>query len=103
VAVRDALVTGRQPDEILFKDLPAALGLTDPDAITRGDRGAIKKYADHLASAVCELQQNYSHLLQRIEAQLRLATATPQSASLRADLAARAQHLVDRVLEPRLR
>lgn len=103
VAVRDALVAARQPDEILFRDLPAAVGLPDPDALLGGDRRAVREYARRLAAAVAELQQNWAGLLDRIEAQLRGAMGTPQSAQLRADLSARARHLVDRVLDTRLR
>lgn len=103
VAVRDALVAARQPDEILFRDLPAALGLDDPEAVLSGDRRAVNTYAELLAAAVRELQQNWPNLLDRIEAQLRIAMSTPPSTSVRADLAARAQHLVDRVLDARLR
>lgn len=103
VAVRDALLAARQPDEILFKDLPSAVALSDPDAVLAGDRASIKEYARRLAEAVRELQQNWPNLLARIEEHLRVAMGTPGSASLRADLAARAQRLVDRVLDPRLR
>lgn len=103
VAVRDALLAARQPDEILFKDLPRAVGLDDPDAVAAGDRDSIKEYASRLSAAVRELQQNWPHLLGRIEDHLRIAMGTPASVSLRADLAARAQHLVDRVLDPKLR
>lgn len=103
VAVRDALLAARQPDEILFKDLPAAVGLAEPEAVLAGDRAAIKKYTHRLAAAVRELQQSWPNLLARIEGHLRLAMGTPASASLRDDLAVRAQHLVDRVLDPRLR
>jgi hypothetical protein len=103
VAVREALLAARQPDEILFKDLPNAVGLVDPEAVLAADRGCIKEYACRLASAVRELQQKWPNLLARIEDHLRLAMSTPSSASLRADLASRAEHLVDRVLDPRLR
>lgn len=103
VAVRDALLAARQPDEILFKHLPSAVELADPDSVLAGDRVSIKEYAGRLAAAVRELQQNWPNLLARIEDHLRLAMGTPASSSLRADLAARAQHLVDRVLDPKLR
>jgi len=103
VAVRDALLTARQPDEVLFRDLPVAVGLAHPDAVAAGDRNAIGDYAHRLAEAVRELQHAWPNLLRKIDEQLRSAMATPSSTTLRADLAARAQHLVDRVLDPRLR
>lgn len=103
VAVRDALLAARQPDEILFKDLPAAVGLGDWTDVLRGDRRAVNDYARRLAAAVRELQKNWADLLTRIERQLREAMAIPESAQVRADLAARARHLVDLVLDPRLR
>jgi len=103
VAVRDALIGARQPDEILFRELPVAVGLADPSAVVGGDRRAINEYARRLASAVRELQQTWPMLLARIEDHLRTAMATPPTADVRSDLAARAQHLIDRVLDPRLR
>ncbi|MGH2883684.1 MAG: hypothetical protein ACRDPA_13465, partial [Solirubrobacteraceae bacterium] len=103
IAVRDALLAARQPDEIVFRDLPAAVGLEKPDAVPSGDRRAVNEYAQRLAAAVRELQHNWPDLMERIEGQLRLAMTTPPSTSLRADLAARAQRLVDRVLDTRLR
>jgi hypothetical protein len=103
VAVRDALVAARQPDEILFRDLPAAVGLTDYEAVVGGDERALRDYASGLAAAVRELQQNWTGLIERIESQFRGAMGTPPSAQLRVDLAARARHLVDRVLDRRLR
>lgn len=103
VAVRDTLLSARQPDEVLFRDLPTAVGLDDPSAVSAGDPLAINEYAQRLAIAVRELQQNWSALLSRIDGHLRLAMSTPSSAPLRSDLAARARHLVDKVLEPRLR
>lgn len=102
VAVRDALMAAREPDEILFRDLPTAVGLPEAMAV-RGDRNAVNEFAELLAAAVRELQQNWRTLLERIENQLRVAMATPERAEVRADLAARAHHLVDRVLDPRLR
>lgn len=102
-AVRDALLGARQPDEMLFRDLPIAVGLADPSAVVAGDRRAINEYARRLASAVRELQEAWSNLLARIEDHLRIAMATPPTADVRTDLAARAQHLTDRVLDPRLR
>ncbi len=102
VAVRDTLVGGRQPDEIIFTDLPAAVGLVGSQVVA-DDRRVVGEYARRLAAAVRELQQNWPALLQRIEAQLRDAVETPESADLRLDLSARARHLADRVLDPRLR
>jgi hypothetical protein len=102
VAVRDALLAAREPDEALFRGLPAALDVVGSDQ-TLDDPRAIEAYAERLADAIRELRQNWRKLLQRIEQQLRLAMVTPSGSSLRTDLRVRAEHLVDRILDPRLR
>lgn len=101
LAVRDALLSAREPDDVLFRELPIAVGL-GPIA-TRNRDHEVKRYADRLASVVRELQQNWTGLLRRIEEQLRVSSGTPSHSALRADLSARAHHLTDQVLDPRLR
>ncbi len=103
VAVRDVLVSACEPDQLLFRELPGAVGISNTERIDLADRRVVARYAQGLAAAVVELGDNWATLLRRIEDQLRSATATPNSGSLRGDLAARAHHLVDRVLDPRLR
>jgi hypothetical protein len=102
VAVRDALLAAREPDEVLFRDLPVALDLA-PIPARRSDGRGVGSYATLLASAVRELQRNWADLLGRIEEQLRASMATPTRSQLRGDLSARASHLSDQVLDPRLR
>jgi hypothetical protein len=102
LAVREALLSAREPDVLLFNDLPVALAL-DTSRVLAGDLRTVNMYAERLSTALRELQHNWPSLLRRVEEQLRLATATPRSASLRSDLGARARHLVDRVIDSRLR
>ncbi|MHB8288690.1 MAG: hypothetical protein ACYDEY_05555 [Acidimicrobiales bacterium] len=102
VAVRDALLRAREPDEVLFRDLPVAVGV-DPSMLAAGDAKTVRTFASRVAAAVRELQGNWGSLLARIEDQLRSTMGTPQGAEVRTDLSVRARHLVDRVLDPRLR
>jgi len=102
LAVRDALLSAREPDQLLFHELPFALGLKG-FPVGCANEADVETYASSLASAVRELQGHWDGLLDRVSEQLRVAMGTPLSSELRRDLAARASHLADQVLDPRLR
>ncbi len=62
-AVREA----RQPDKLLFADLPAACGFAPFEASGTADPSDIDAYFTHLRGAFTELQRAYPHLLADIE------------------------------------
>lgn len=65
-AVKDA----RQPDRLLFTDLPAACGFTPFVATGKSDSKQCDAYFTHLRAAFVELQRAYPLLLAEIERQL---------------------------------
>ena len=63
--VRDALAAAREPDELLFKALPEALGFRE----VRPDRKTYKAhrdYAERLGAALDELTSHFDDLLRRL-------------------------------------
>jgi hypothetical protein len=62
-AVREA----RQPDGLLFADLPAACGFPPFEASGKADQKQIDSYFTQLRGAFTELQRAYPHLLADIE------------------------------------
>jgi hypothetical protein len=62
-AIREA----RQPDRLLFTDLPTACGLPAFGADSRSPRADIDRFFEALQAALTELQQAYPQLLAEIE------------------------------------
>jgi hypothetical protein len=65
--VLKAIKEARQPDRLLFADLPAACGFPAFEAWGRLDAGQADAYFSQLRSAFAELQRAYPHLLAEIE------------------------------------
>jgi hypothetical protein len=102
--VRDVLLTAREPDELLFRQLPQACELAPFSATTRGRSDDVSLLVDRLTSAIRELTGAYPALLGRCTASLaRALTLNAQLAELRSGLRSRAQALVGTLLDPRLR
>jgi hypothetical protein len=99
IEVRSALFAARQPDELLFVDLPAACGFPAFDA--DASQQAAKEYFESLRSALLELQRAYSHLLSEIE-QLLCETMNVSGATARVALRERAQSVATFAVEPRM-
>ncbi|MFN9454854.1 MAG: hypothetical protein ACK6CY_12385 [Gemmatimonadota bacterium] len=103
LAVRQVLQTAREPDTLLFADLPTACGIgrIGPDDPLSEDRRTAFRNA--LQAALRELQD---HLPRRREACARLVAATlghsPNLPVLRRELGARARGLRARPAEPQL-
>jgi len=103
--VRDALLNAREPDVLLFADLPAACGLPPiPTRTTPGTAEVIETYAQRLSAALQELTGALPATLgdcsTALADELALSDVLPE---LRAELRVRARTLDGRVLEPRLR
>lgn len=64
-ALRDTLQEAREPQPLLLRDLPAALGFQDID-----ERDQVTDYFDTIRRVLTELQGAYGHLLQSIRRQL---------------------------------
>lgn len=97
--VREALATTTEPDDLLFSALPSACGIAPGD-----EEGASDDYVGRLKAALDELSVAYDQLQARIAASLRTAfdTRGPDRA-LREELRSRARHLIEHVIDRRLR
>jgi hypothetical protein len=100
-----SLLTAREPDELLFVELPQACGLPAFSSDPRNrDDPAVAEYVDRLRRALAELATCFERLLDRISELLHVgfAVAGPRSA-LREDLRSRSRRLLQQVIDPRMR
>ena len=102
-AVCEALLNTREPDALIFVELPKACDVAPFLDENSADTVAASAYAKALRSALAELGGAYDRLLDDIRTLLRDAFAVPAEADLREDLRARARHLVRQVIDPRMR
>jgi hypothetical protein len=103
LAVRDTVLSAREPATLIFAALPNACGF-DPVTSKQGPTGRVPTFVKALKSALDELRASYPELQQRLQKQLREAFALPGSfQQFRKSLAARAEHVVLVVTEPKLR
>jgi hypothetical protein len=104
-SVRDAILTAREPDELIFKDLPKALAMETLGTKPGSNQAEFAAFSKQLEAALTELNGAYKALLDRcrrsIATELRLAHQ--QLPDLRIAIKERAHGLADTLLEPRLR
>ncbi|MGI8765063.1 MAG: hypothetical protein ACR2KM_00935 [Gemmatimonadaceae bacterium] len=110
-AVRDALQSATEPDDLIFVALPLACGLP-PFALDRSDAPSsgedtsarLRVFRTEMRNALRELQACYDSLLEVCGDQIHEAFGVRSGRlGLRVDLRTRAQYLVGRVIELRLR
>jgi hypothetical protein len=100
-AVRDVLFSAKEPDELMFQDLPLACGL-------RPLRGAFTKaegarFIDTLRNTVSELEDAYPTLLRWIGTSLARALSLDADVSvLRSDLQSVSRQIGDKLLDQKL-
>ena len=99
-AARGAMLSAREPDQLLFEELPLALGFS---AIRPGGRTDIAGFASALHQALLEMEQAYPKLLEAIAEAVSSGIALSSRNSLKVEAAARARPLLGQVAEPRLR
>ena len=103
-AVRDALLSATEPDELLFTILPEACGLEAFKPRQREREERVEEFSKRLAASIDELRQSYSALLDSLRSRLveEFGTAGgPQR--VRTDLRNRSAHLADGVIDKKLR
>ena len=101
--LRKTVLSAREPDELLFKQLPEAFGFSAFGAQTLNPK-LISEFFDTLQDALSELEQAYEVLLNSIERMLVEAfTLTPSREKLRAELADRAVPLLAIAVETELK
>ena len=103
LAVRDLLLTAREPDQLLLTDLPAACGFSGADW-KKPSAATIGKFGAALKQALDELQHAYERQL--FEVMDWLAESFHEAAdldSLRKSLGARAEQIDDKVIDSKLK
>jgi hypothetical protein len=96
--VRTVLLHAKEPDQLLFWQLPEACGM-DPFEAADNDGTRSKQFFDSLRAAITELQRAYEDLLRDLQELLFRAF----DLSERPKLEARAQAVVSHCVEPRLK
>lgn len=103
LAVRELLLTAREPDKLLLVDLPATCGFTGPSWM-KPTAATIDKFGATLKLALDELQHAYERQL--LEVMVWLAEAFHEPADLeplRRSLGARAEQIDDKVIDRKLK
>jgi hypothetical protein len=101
-AVRRALLSATEPDELLFTDLPLAVGATPVSINTRQTRATLQETASALAAAAEEIANSYPSMLEELRDKLAEHSAAPRE-RIMPNLRERAAMLEGKVLDPRLR
>ncbi|MBK8223043.1 MAG: hypothetical protein IPK73_18675 [Candidatus Obscuribacter sp.] len=76
IAIREALYSTKQPDELLFKTIPEALGLDEIVSYEEENQELTKEFSQRLLKALKEIQLAYDLLLSRCKNQLAEAFGT---------------------------
>ncbi|MGQ9681559.1 MAG: hypothetical protein ACUVX9_03370 [Anaerolineae bacterium] len=98
-AVRRALLTAREPQGLLFEQLPQALEISSLD-----DEVVVDNYLQRLRAVVGELHHAYNKLRERVQGQLLAALRLPGDLSLaRQEIRQRASLIEGTVADMRLR
>lgn len=99
IAIREALLAARDPDQILFHDLPIACRFEPFDA-TKAGPARVHKFFHELQLGFVELQKCYDDLLSRLQ-QLLYQALDIKDANARAALQRRAAAIGEYAIEPR--
>ncbi len=98
--VRKAILNASEPDELLFNQLPEVLGFPAFGTETAIDAKIVSDFFTTLQDALSELEQAYEVLLNSIEQLLVEAfNLSPDKEKFRAELAARAEPLLEITIE----
>ncbi len=101
--LRKVVLNAREPDELLFKQLPEAFGFPTFGAEATSTE-AVSEFFSVLRDALSELEQAYEVLLNSVEQMLVMAfSLTPTAEKLRSELVARAEPLLRVTIEMELK
>jgi hypothetical protein len=103
LAIRDSLLSAREPVSLLFRDLPEACGVGPFAPEESTDHGRVETFISRLHDAIGELRGAYPELLKRIVERVADAVGDNPTSFDRARLAARAARVSLAAREPRLR
>lgn len=102
-AVRDAILSAREPSLLLFSDLPKACGCDPIPAMSYDGKGQ-HAFVGALRSALDELRASYPELQERMKQKVKETFDLPGSFKrLRTALARRAESVILGVTEPKLK
>ena len=102
--LRQVVLKAREPDELLFKQLPEAIGFSAFSIEAGADAKTASDFFSTLQDVLSELEQAYDHLLNWVEQLLIEAfTLTRTTEDLRAQLAGRAEPLLAVTVETDLK
>lgn len=101
-AVRRAMLSAREPDELLFTNLPIAVNGTAVDLNARPSQNSLKTIVEAIATSAREIGSCYPALLEDLRVTLAEHTAAPHDRVM-SNLQERAAMLDGKVLDPRLR
>lgn len=99
-AVREAFLSAREPDQLLFEQLPTALSFPP---LSSGRKLDAKAFASAVRHSLQEMNEAYPQLLGRISETIGTAIALDSRNMLKVEAAARARPLLRQVADPRLR
>src|SRR5262249_8543909 len=97
----EALLAARDPDHILFHDLPIACGF-EPFTTSKAHPGNVRQFFHELQSGFLELQKCYDDLLYRLQ-QLLYQAFDIKGNNARLLLHQRAAAVADYAVEPRMK
>jgi len=104
-AIRDSILTAREPDELIFTDIPKVFAMEALGVKAGSNQAEFAAFSKQLEAALSELNGAYRALLDRcrraLATELRIAHDSLQE--LRTVLRERVRGLADTLLEPRLR
>jgi hypothetical protein len=101
IAIREALLAARDPDRILFHDLPMACCF-EPFEASKAHPGSVREFFHELQSGFLELQRCYDDLLSRLQ-QLLFQAFDIKGQNARKILQQRAATIADYAVEPRMK
>ncbi|MGI9064886.1 MAG: hypothetical protein ACR2HX_00550 [Pyrinomonadaceae bacterium] len=104
IQIRGAIFEAREPDRLLFFQLPTACGLQPFVADESREGAEVDLFFKRLRGSLAELQRAYDDLLSELEGLLVAAFSLKGSgAEARRELRERAQPLLDLTVEPKLK
>jgi hypothetical protein len=101
IAIREALLAARDPDNILFNDLPVACGF-EPFTTSSARPGTVREFFHELQAGFLELQKCYDDLLHRLQ-QLLYQAFDIKGSNARMILQQRAATVANYAVEPRMK
>jgi hypothetical protein len=96
--VRAACVSATEPDVLLFKLLPAALGMKEIRPTSRASESEVDEFVDLLNGCLAELENCFGGLLDNIEKALRTGLAV-RGKNVRGNIAGRVSQFADAILD----